>query len=178
MARGFKALHGPWRPWIPKYVIGCLMDMNSIIFHYIFHHTNILWSRLCVAGLLPLARVGAGGPDAGRASPEDHYKQFGFHYGLVSTLLDRWHLETHTFHFPGGWRWLSRTWPSCLGYRVEVTRWGCATSPSRGIRVYLTGLRQSSATPPSHCCPLPPSDSRTDHCLVAVVQRTYLDNFI
>jgi hypothetical protein len=26
--------------------------------------------------------------------------RFGFDYQLVCTLLDRWRLETHNFHFP------------------------------------------------------------------------------
>ena len=34
--------------------------------------------------------------------PQNRHTQFRFDYGLVCALLDRWHPETHTFHFPWG----------------------------------------------------------------------------
>ena len=34
--------------------------------------------------------------------PQNRVSRFGFDYGLVCALLDRWRPETHTFHFPWG----------------------------------------------------------------------------
>jgi hypothetical protein len=77
-------------PWIPKYVIRYLINvnMNSIILYCIFHCIDtyyILWSRLHAIGLLPLVAARGSGSITGS-----------------SCMLDWWHPETHTFHFPWG----------------------------------------------------------------------------
>jgi hypothetical protein len=101
---------------------------------------------------------------------QDRTTRFGFDYGLMCALLDRWRPKTHTFHFPfGRWRSLWRAWSSCLAYSLQVGWCGRLTSPRCGARISLGGLRQWFATPAlSRQC------AQTHLYLVVALQRKYL----
>jgi hypothetical protein len=61
---------------------------------------------------------------------------------LICVLLDRWWLETHTFHLPVEEMAATlRTSPSCLGCPVQAKRWGRLTSPSHGVMTSLLDSR-------------------------------------
>jgi hypothetical protein len=62
----------------------------------------VLWCSLRAAGLLPLTHLVEGDLMRAPLRPTERRSRFGFDYQLVCALLDRWHPETHSFHFPWG----------------------------------------------------------------------------
>src|SRR5579859_3104788 len=59
---------------------------------------NFEQCRLHDAGLLTFCRLLEGGPDADGGA----HSRFNLDKSLLTTLVDRWRPETHTFHLPCG----------------------------------------------------------------------------
>ena len=58
--------------------------------------------RLRASGLLPIARLVEGDMADPPCRPRDRAPRFQFDMSLLAALVDRWRLETYTFHLPVG----------------------------------------------------------------------------
>jgi hypothetical protein len=59
----------------------------------------VIYFRLRAAGLLPVARLVQGDSQRDAILRKDRMTRFQHDFSLLSTLLDHWRSETHTFHF-------------------------------------------------------------------------------
>jgi hypothetical protein len=85
--------------WVPKYVKWCYVIVCTFIYPFVVTNKLPYFFRLCAAGLLPAARLVQGDSQRDAIPLKDRMTRFQYDFSLLSTLMDHFRPQTHTFHF-------------------------------------------------------------------------------